>query len=107
MVRAVQLQGHTMAKSHVAAPARSSQREAAAVALEPIEITSRRDLLTRQGELAQRMAVQPELAAMLLTDPMRAFERLGVRMSAQVEGDVRQAVRRPARCQGLFTHESP
>ncbi|HEX6363062.1 MAG TPA: hypothetical protein VFZ93_08905 [Albitalea sp.] len=85
-----------MAKSNRALRARASRpRSRAGEALEPIEISSRRDLLTRQVDLAQRMAVRPELAALLLDDPMRAFERLGVRMSPQVAGDVLQAIGRP------------
>lgn len=63
--------------------------------LDPIEITSHRDLLTRQRDVAQRMAAQPDLAAMLLIDPVQAFARMGVRMSPAIEGDVLHAIRHP------------
>jgi hypothetical protein len=60
-----------------------------------IEITSRRDLLTSQRDVAQRLSTRPDLAAMLLTDPLQAFERMGLRMSPAMADCVLYAIRHP------------
>jgi hypothetical protein len=60
-----------------------------------IEITSHRDLLTRQRDVALRMVAQPDLAVMLLRDPLMAFERMGVRMSPAIAGDMLHAIQHP------------
>ncbi|HEX7438541.1 MAG TPA: hypothetical protein VF319_00460 [Caldimonas sp.] len=67
----------------------------APTSLEPIEIRTHRALLVQQGAIAARVAAQPDLAVMLLINPVLAFERMGVKMSAEIASHVLHTIQYP------------
>lgn len=81
-------------------PARSAATAPTAaiqpVAFEPLEITSHRALAAAQREVAARVDSAPELAVMLLINPVLAFERLGVKLSPEMAHHVLHTIQHPA-----------
>ncbi len=65
------------------------------VAFEPLEVKSHRALGAAQRQIARRAAAAPELAVMLLINPVLALERLGVKLSPEIAHHVLHAVRHP------------
>lgn len=63
---------------------------------ERIEIRSHRALAVRQGEIAARVNASPDLALMLLINPVLAFERMGVKLSPEIAHHVLHAIQHPA-----------
>jgi hypothetical protein len=87
---------HAKAKSP--RPARPVQRPAKPLQpqdLEPIAIDSHRALAGKQRDIAARVAAQPDLAVMLLINPVLAFERLGVKLSPEVAHHVLHTIQHP------------
>lgn len=85
-------------KAKYARPARPVQAVASAVqpvAFEPLAIASHRALAGRQKEIADRVAASPDLAVMLLINPVLAFERMGIKLSPEIAHHVLHTIQHP------------
>lgn len=85
-------------KAKYARPARPVQAATAAVhpvAFEPLAIASHRALAGRQKEIADRVAASPDLAVMLLINPVLAFERMGIKLSPEIAHHVLHTIQHP------------
>jgi len=69
---------------------------AAATQLKAIRIESHRALAGKQRDLAARVAAHPDVAVMLLINPILAFKQLGVTLSPEIASHVLHAVQHPA-----------
>lgn len=65
------------------------------VAFEALEIKSHHALAGRQKEIAERVAAAPDLAVMLLVNPVLAFERMGVKLSPEIAHHVLHTLQHP------------
>ncbi len=68
----------------------------AKIELALIRINSHRALAAQQVALAERVAAHPDLAVMLLINPVLAFKELGVELSPDVARHVLHAIQHPA-----------
>lgn len=64
---------------------------------EPLHLTTHRDLIDRQPELFQRFNDHPELANLLLINPVLAFKEVGVTMSREIAHHVLHTRQHPPR----------
>jgi hypothetical protein len=69
---------------------------AGAAELKSIQIESHRALAGKQRDLAARVAAHPDVAVMLLINPVLAFKELGVTFSPEIASHVLHAVQHPA-----------
>ena len=63
----------------------------------PISIASHRALAAAQNEIFARFNANPELASLLLVNPVLAFKEVGVRLSHKMAHHVMQTLRHPTR----------
>lgn len=63
----------------------------------PIVVETHRDLRANIRAICERVNSDPELARLILVNPILAFEDAGVEMSAQVKQHIRKTLGRPRR----------
>ena len=87
------------AAGFAAPPAGPAVRHGSSLAARPdlplLHINSHRELAIRQKALADRVAAHPQLAVMLLVNPVLAFKALGVVLSHPVANHVLHAIQHP------------
>lgn len=63
--------------------------------LDPLPLDDHRELVTRRRELADRLEEHPEFASLLLVNPAKALEDLGVELSQEARSHLLRALRHP------------
>lgn len=87
------------AKAKYPRPARPVQTIAKPLkpaSFELLEIRSHRALIAKQREIAARVNASPDLALMLLINPVLAFEQMGVKLSPEIAHHILHAIQHPA-----------
>ena len=64
---------------------------------EPLEITTHRELLTYQGEIFRRLNQDPDVAGMLLINPVLAFRDVNVAMTREIAHHVLHTIQHTSR----------
>ena len=64
---------------------------------EPIEINTHEDLEAQKVRISRRMNANPEIARLVLVNPVLAFQDVGVRLSPVVQRHIMQTLRFPKR----------
>ena len=85
------------AKAKYPRPARPVQTIAKPLkpaSFELLEIRSHRALIAKQREIAARVNASPDLALMLLINPVLAFEQMGVKLSPEIAHHILHAIQR-------------
>ena len=96
LIRPGQAKNPRPAAGFAAPPAGPVSALAAPAGLAVLQINSHRELAVRQKALADRVAAHPQLAVMLLINPVLAFKALGVAFSPAVADHVLHAIQHPA-----------